>query len=225
KIAHRRLYPSLTDPGYLTLRSRRLIFANWARQFQGEHVTVLDVGGRYQPYRPLFRDSIRHYYAVDLIKTEFVSVVADATNLPFARDSFDLVIATQVFEYVPDPGASVKQIHAVLKPGGVMLASFAAYAPRSGDEEHWRFTPSGFLRMLEPFGATEIVPELYSVGGLIRTVNSGLDVFVRYKSARRAYRLTVCPLLNLVGLGLEKLKPTSNHQFTTNYSVRAVKGK
>jgi hypothetical protein len=48
KVARRRLYPSLTDPGYLTLRSRRLIFASWARQFQGQHLTVLDVGGRYQ---------------------------------------------------------------------------------------------------------------------------------------------------------------------------------
>jgi SAM-dependent methyltransferase len=160
---------------------------------------------------------------VDLIKTEFVSVVADAADLPFALDTFDLVIATQVFEYFRDPCATAKQIHAVLKPGGVLLASFAACALRFVDEERWRFTASGLRLMLEPFPTLEIVPELYSVGGLVRTVNLGLDTFVRYKSARLAYRLTVCPFLNLVGLGLEKLKPTSNDQFTTNYSVRAVK--
>jgi len=224
KIAHRRLYPSLTDPSYLTLRSRRLIFANWVRQFHGNHLTVLDVGGRYQPYRPLLGDNIHHYYAVDLIKTEFVSAVADAVDLPFAPDTFDLVIATQVFEYFRDPCAAAKQIHAVLKPGGVMLASFAFCAPGIGDEERWRFARSGLRLMLRPFTTLEIVPELYSVGGLIRTVNLGLDTFVRYRSARLAYRLTLCPMLNLIGLGMEKLKPTSNDQFTTNYSVRAVKG-
>lgn len=225
KIAHRRLYPSLTDPGYLTLRSRRLIFAGWARQFQGKSLTVLDIGGRYQPYRPLFRDNIRHYYAVDLIKTEFVSAVADAADLPFAAGTFDLVVATQVFEYFRDPCGTAKQIHTVLKPGGVLLASFAACTPRFVDEERWRFTRSGLRLILEPFSTIEIVPELYSVGGLIRTVNLGLDTFVRYKSARFAYRMTMCPFLNLVGLGLERLKSTVNDQFTTNYSVRAVKGK
>jgi SAM-dependent methyltransferase len=210
KIAHRRLYPSLSDPSYLALRSRRLIFASWAGQFHGERLTVLDVGGRYQPYRPLFEGRIDRYVAVDLIKTEQVSVLADADNLPFASNTFDLVIATQVFEYFRDPCATAKQIHAVLKPGGVLLASFAACTPRFVDEERWRFTHSGLRLMLEPFETLAIVPELYSVGGLIRTVNVGLDTFVRYRSARLAYRLTVCSFLNLIGLGLEKLKLTSN---------------
>ena len=225
KIARRRLYPSLADPSYLTLRSRRLIFAGWAGQSACEHLNVLDVGGRYQPYRPLFGDKINRYYAVDLIKTEFVNVVADAETLPFASDTFDLVIATQVFEYFRNPRETARQICAVLKPGGVLLASFAACTPRFVDEERWRFTPSGLRLMLEPFASLEIVPELYSVGGLIRTVNQGMDTFVRYKAARWVYRRTVCAPLNLLGLGLEKLRLTSNDQFSPNFSVRAVKAK
>jgi SAM-dependent methyltransferase len=224
KIAYQRLYPSLSDPSYLTLRSRRLIFASWAGQLLGKHLTVLDVGGRYQPYRPLFEGCTDRYFGMDLIKTEQVDVLADAEDLPFASDTFDLVIATQVFEYFRDPRATAKQIHAVLRPGGVLLASFAACAPRFVDEERWRFTHSGLRLILKPFATLAIVPELYSVGGLIRTVNVGLDTFVRYKGARLAYRLTVCPFLNLLGLGFEKLKLTSNDQFTPNYSVKAVKG-
>jgi hypothetical protein len=54
-------------------------------------------------------------------------------------------------------------------------------------------------------------------------VNLALDTFVRYQTARRIYRMTVCPVLNLLGFGLERLRLTSNDQFTTNYSVRAVK--
>jgi hypothetical protein len=79
--------------------------------------------------------------------------------------------------------------------------------------------------MWEPFAEVEIVPELYSVGGLLRTINIGLDTFVRYEGARQLYRLTLCPVLNLLGLGLEKLNLTRNDQFTPNYSVRAVKAK
>jgi hypothetical protein len=58
----------------------------------------------------------------------------------------------------------------------------------------------------------------------MRTVNLGLDTFVRYEVARKVYRHSLCPLLNVLGLGLERMKLTANTQFTANFSVRAVKG-
>jgi SAM-dependent methyltransferase len=225
KTAHDRLYPSLSNPSFLPLRSRRLIFTSWARQFHNKRLIALDIGGRYQPYRPLFENCIDRYIEVDLIKTEFVNVVSDAEKLPFAPSSFDLVFATQVFEYFRKPSEAAMAVYDALKPGGVLLASFAGCTPRFVDDERWRFTPSGLRTTLEPFEEVEIVPELHSVAGLIRTVNLGLDTFVRYNSARRAYRLTICPVLNLLGLGLEGMNLTTNDQFTTNFSVRAVKAR
>jgi len=222
-IAHRRLYPSLTDPNYLVLRSRRLIFSAWARELHGEHLKVLDVGGRYQPYRPLLDRRISRYIALDLIKTEFVDVVANGEALPFAPESFDLIIATQVFEYFQDPQAAAKGICAVLRPGGILLASFAACAPRFVSEERWRFTPAGLQTVLAPFATLEIIPELHSAAGLLRTINLALEGFAHYAMARRLYRLTACPALNALGFFVEKLRLTSNDQFTPNYSVRAVK--
>ncbi|MGA9352272.1 MAG: class I SAM-dependent methyltransferase [Terriglobales bacterium] len=224
KTAHRRLFPSITDPTYLTLRARRLIFTSWAREFHNRRLKVLDVGGRYQPYRPLFEPNIGSYVAVDLVQTEFVNVVADGERLPFAPASFDLVIATQVFEYFRDPREAAKAVHHVLKPGGALLASFAACTPRFVDDEKWRFTPGGLRSILEPFAKVEVIPELHSVAGLIRTVNLGLDTFVRYEFMRQLYRLTGAPLLNCLGLALEGMNLTQNDQFTTNFSVMAVKG-
>jgi len=202
-----------------------MIFSSWAREFRGRRVTALDIGGRYQPYRPLFDGIIGSYFSVDLIKTEFVSVVADAESLPFAPASFDLAIATQVFEYFRNPGTTARQVHEVLKPGGVLLASFAACTPRFVDDERWRFTPSGLRTLLEPFAVVDIIPELHSISSLVRTINLGLDAFVRYEIARRVYRRTLSPMLNLLGLWLERMKLTSNDQFTTNFSVKAVKAK
>jgi SAM-dependent methyltransferase len=222
KVAHRRLYPSLRDPAFLALRSRRLIFSAWASVLGGERLTVLDVGGQLQPYRPLFRNLL-HYFAIDLVKTDVVSVVGNAEQLPFAPNSFDVAIATQVFEYFQNPRETAKQIYSALRPGGVLLGSFAACTPRFVDDERWRFTPSGLRLILESFARVEIVPELYSMGGIVRTVNLALDTLVRHQSVRRVYRLTMCPVLNLLGLGVESLKLTRNDQFTTNYSVRAIK--
>jgi SAM-dependent methyltransferase len=222
KVAHRRLYPLITDPSYLVLRSRRLQFAAWADELAGKRLAVLDVGGRYQPYRPLLKD-IERYIAVDLVQTEFVNIVADAQALPVADESFDVAIATQVFDYFRNPCQAAEEIHRVLKPGGVLLASLPACAPIFSPQEKWRFTPSGLRLLMAPFEKVEIVPELHSLSGLIRTVSLGLDTFVRYTSARRIYRWTACPALNVLGFILEKAKLTSNDRFTPNYSVRAAK--
>lgn len=224
RVARRRLYPSLTDPNYLVLRSRRLIFSHWLRRLGDKKtLTVLDVGGRYQPYRPLLGTQVGRYVAIDLIRTELVSAVADAAALPFASDTFDLAIATQVLEYIPDPAEAVKQIHRVLKPGGAFMASVAAFAPRFVGEECWRFLPRGLSTILSPFATVEIISELSSVGSVIRALNLAVDTFARYEWARSIWRGTGCPALNLLGLALENLHLTSNDQFAANYSVFATK--
>lgn len=224
ELAHQRLYPSLTDPSYLVLRSRRLIFSRWVEALPGEHLTVLDVGGRYQPYLPLFGGRIHQYVSVDLIQTPAVSAVADAHCLPFPPETFDVVIATQVLDYVRDPAEAVRQIHSVLKPGGTFLASAPACAPSFAEGERWRFLTPGLRLLLAPFATVEVVAELFSLGSTIRTVNLALDTFVRYRAARLVYRRTVCPVLNLLGRAAESFPLTTNDQFTANYSIRAVKG-
>jgi SAM-dependent methyltransferase len=221
--ARRRLYPSLTDPNYLVLRSRRLIFSRWAVKFGGKRLRVLDIGGRYQPYRPLLEAKAATYIGIDLVKTNFVNAVASGEALPFPPGTFDIVIATQVMDYFKQPMIAAQQMHEVLKPGGTLLASVPACAPSFNEHELWRFTRAGLSELLSPFNEVEIVPELYSLGSVVRTLNLALDSFVRYPLARSIYRRTGCPVLNLLGLGFEGLKLTSNDQFTANYSVRAVK--
>lgn len=222
--ARQRLYPSLTDPSYLVLRSRRRIFSKWASQLRRDNLRVLDIGGRYQPYRPLLGNKIGQYIAADLVQTALVDVLADGEALPFAPNSFDLVILTQVMDCFRAPGVAVRQIHEVLKPGGILLASVPACAPRFAEQERWRFTRPGLHTLLHEFAKVEIVPELYSAGSVVRTLNLALDTFVRFNSARWLYRRTACPLLNLLGLAVESMNLTSNDQFTANYSILAIRG-
>lgn len=44
---------------------------------------------------------------------------ADSTALPFAEASFDRVFSHALMEHLPDPGRAIREIHRVLKPGGV----------------------------------------------------------------------------------------------------------
>lgn len=46
----------------------------------------------------------------------------DAISLPVPDDSLDAIVATQVYEYVPDIAAAVADAYRALKPGGRLLA-------------------------------------------------------------------------------------------------------
>lgn len=61
--------------------------------------------------------------------------VADAEQLDFADNTFDLVYSHGVLHHTPDTAAAVKEIHRVLKPGGraiVMLYHRGSYNYRIG---------------------------------------------------------------------------------------------
>jgi SAM-dependent methyltransferase len=74
-----------------------------------------------------------------------VSLVAcSAEHLPFRDDSFDLVVAGDVIEHVPDPVAMVRSCHRVLRGGGSLwLATPNRLSPTP--EPHVRLWGVGYL--------------------------------------------------------------------------------
>jgi SAM-dependent methyltransferase len=51
------------------------------------------------------------------------TVRGDATRLPFAPGSLDLVVAYDVLEHIPDDATAAKQIFELLRPGGTFLVA------------------------------------------------------------------------------------------------------
>lgn len=221
--AQNRLNPSLKDPSFLVLRARRVILQKWIDGLERRDLRILDVGGRIQPYRPLFNGRIKQYVALDIQQTKYVDVLGRAEAMPLSWNQFDIVIATQAFEYFAQPLVAAQQIRAVLKPGGVLFMSAVGFAPRFGNEEKWRFTPAGIRTILAGFRNVEVVSETSSLGGIIRTLNLALHRYAHFHIARQVYEWTLCPLLNLLGLTLEYLVLTQSDEFAPNFSVRAEK--
>ena len=56
-------------------------------------------------------------------QTEFQYEIIDAQNIPYADNSFDLVIANHMLFYCDDIGKAISEIKRVLKPGGCLVAS------------------------------------------------------------------------------------------------------
>jgi len=184
---------------------------------------ILDVGGRLQPYRELLDDRIQRYISIDVRRTPLVDVIAAGEGIPFAADTFDLILCTQVLEYIPEPRIVIAEIYRVLRPGGSLILSAPAAQPRDADEERWRFHPAGLRELLAGYGDVEVLPEGSSITGFFRTVNACANIFARYPVVRLLLSWTLFPSMNVLGLCLEHLARSSNDQFTVNYSSRARK--
>src|SRR6478735_7528037 len=104
-----RLYPSITNPSWLVLRKRREIFQQWVNRLPLSGLTVLDIVGRLQPYRPLLGARVARYVGLDLRPTPMVNILARGESLPLRNDAFDLVICTQVLQYATDPPAFLQE--------------------------------------------------------------------------------------------------------------------
>jgi SAM-dependent methyltransferase len=111
----------LVNPFYFARRGLRGGLGEFLPAMAGE---VLDVGCGRKPYRHLTRAT--RYVGVDIDTPATRALAAadhyyDGRTLPFADASFDAVLCSQVLEHVFTPAEFLREIHRVLRPGGVLL--------------------------------------------------------------------------------------------------------
>ena len=218
-----RLYPPISSPNWLVLRARREIFRRWLRALSRPYMLVLDVGGRLQPYRPLIVAEKLTYIAIDLRSSPLVDVIADARRLPFPDERFDLILCTQVMEYVANPSQVMAEFHRLLKPGGCLLASLPAIYPPDSETDAWRYLPAGIRHLTSAFASVEIAAEGNSVIGMFRTLAVWIDWFARWRWVRKCLGYTIVPAINSTAVVLDGLIRTKNDAMTANFSVLAKK--
>ena len=77
------------------------------------------------------RDKFEVFAEPDNSAKSFGLSSANALALPFADDTFDKVICSEVLEHIPDYQGALREIERILKPGGLFCAS----VPRSWPEK------------------------------------------------------------------------------------------
>jgi len=90
----------------------------------------------------------------------------DARSLPFANDTFDVVITSEVLEHIQDDVAAIAEMVRVLKPGGRFAATVPAQFPETinwklSDEYHAPKAPGGHVRI---YSRTELAAKLRAAG-------------------------------------------------------------
>lgn len=101
--------------------------------------TVLDIGagaGQNNPYQ--LQGKCREIVGVDLDSRVLTNslldrgIVSDVLHLPFENQSFNIAFSIYVLEHIQDPNAFIREIHRVLKPGGMFFALTPNY---------WHYVP------------------------------------------------------------------------------------
>ena len=90
----------------------------------------------------------------------------DATRLPFADDTFDCVVTSEVLEHIQDDVSAISELHRVLKPGGTLGVTVPTWWPEKinwmlSDEYHAPKSVGGHVRI---YSATELKAKLRSAG-------------------------------------------------------------
>lgn len=120
-------------------------------------------------------------------------VIQPGAPLPFANDSFDIIVSNNVFEHIADAENTATELLRVLKPGGVLCANTPnkwGYVAMSAMLVHNSLHAS-VLRKIQPHRrAVDVFPTLYRMNTpktIQRLFGDGADIFLYLHSAEPSY--------------------------------------
>ena len=107
------------------------------------------------------------YEAGEIKAENLVGVLrGDAKCLPFADNSFDCIVTSEVLEHIQNDVAAFSELARVLKPGGTLGATVPSWFPEKinwmlSDEYHAPFVVGGHVRI---YSGTELKAKLRAAG-------------------------------------------------------------
>jgi SAM-dependent methyltransferase len=227
KKERNRVHPSLWDHSYLELMGRvgklkailGKIFQEGLNHWDKAHpALLLDLGGRESPYEELAKGFPVRWVSVDLKRYGRTEIQVDGQGLAFRENTFDLVLCTQVFAYIPNLSSVVGEIHRVLKPGGRAILTESAIFPPWGNGNRWRILPEGWKTLLRDFAECEVQAELTTWASFFRVVNLYLAILLqRIFLLEKIWHMLLCPAFNLLGRWVNRW--SRDDGFVANYAA------
>jgi len=203
---------------------------------------VLDAGAGTGPYRDYF--SHCNYKTQDLCKTPStqgkyteMDYICDITDIPVAKESFDVVICSEVLEHVPEPIKAIEEFSRILRRGGrlFLTSPLGCGIHQEPYIYYGGYTPFWYQYFLPMYGFEnlKILPNC----GFFKHYAQESRRFVKYLFPPHmtiAGKLSTFPLKALLSIWFRKLIPVLCHllerfdkdkRFTVGYFVEASRNK
>jgi SAM-dependent methyltransferase len=145
-----RLEPKFGDLAYLHLSDLLLALSPALKSAKG---SLLDFGCGGSPYRSLFTGSIYHRADIPAGVDNIDFEIDRDSKIDANNESYDVVLATQVLEHVPDPASYLKEACRILKPGGkLLLSTHGAFFDHACPNDFHRWTTDGLALEMRKAG-------------------------------------------------------------------------
>ncbi len=161
-IARQRVDPKIWDYSYLLLKNNVAVFRVFGRMVaeeaaaRGDRCDVLDVGCGFKPWAGFFPGDGVHYVGIDHDRTmSSADALASGDALPFAANSFDALIYSEVLEHAADIPNALKEMRRVARDGALVYVSSPFVFPEHGVPHDYQRLSRYFYR--EAFGNDRIV--------------------------------------------------------------------
>jgi len=118
---------------------------------------ALQVAGQqgFADLRPLFAG--KQYLGTDVRAGPGVDRILDLHNIDLDAESVGTALALETLEHVEFPHRALQEIHRVLRPGGIAVITSHMNCPiHLHPSDYWRFTPFGFVSLLQPFSESYV---------------------------------------------------------------------
>ncbi|MFN8637519.1 MAG: class I SAM-dependent methyltransferase [Chloroflexota bacterium] len=126
------------------------------RELSDVRGTVLDLGAGLRPFADLIPGQT---IALDHRPRPDIDLIGDAHHLPFADESVDAIVCTEVFEHLIEPAVAAREMVRILKPGGrLVLTTRFCFPLHDRPADFWRFTSYTLERLFAPLDPV-VVPQ------------------------------------------------------------------
>ncbi len=119
---------NVLSPGTLSLERHRLLWLYlesetelFKKKEEGTELIRLLHFAPEQAFYKRFRNLKTINYTTTDLNSPIADVKADICNLPFADNSFDLIICNHVLEHIPDDTKAMQELYRVLAPNGTAI--------------------------------------------------------------------------------------------------------
>jgi SAM-dependent methyltransferase len=100
--------------------------------------------------RPLFPG--KQYVGADMRKGPGVDVILNLHHIELPSESVGTILILDTLEHVEFPRKAIENAYRILKPNGALIiSSVMNYPIHNYPSDYWRFTPRGFMSLINPF--------------------------------------------------------------------------
>lgn len=201
---------------------RKGLFKGIVRNRSYLHGDMLDFGCGRKPYKRLI--NVNKYVGVDLEisghshENSQIDVFYDGSAIPFANESFDSFLCSEVFEHLFNLEKIIEELHRVLKVGGTGLITVPFVWPEHEiPYDYGRYTSFGMKSLLERKGFKIVSME--KTGHFIECLFQLLAFYInriynsKFAPLNLFFNILLISPINVLGLIISNILPRRRELF------------